>query len=110
MPQSTVAYAGYEIVVDPSTNLRGAWVASVSLRDNAGKVIELRPETVQPEWTTEEEAIRDAVEWGRRYIDREFKATEQHSWVAERSRAEGWFRDEEEKTRGPEISGDRAGS
>ncbi|CAH2784980.1 MAG: hypothetical protein CPDRYMAC_2272 [uncultured Paraburkholderia sp.] len=103
MPTSTVSYGGYEIVVAPATNKYGAWTASVSLKNNAGNVVDLRPETVQPEWLTEEEAIRDAVEWGQRHIDREFKTPESQSWVAERSRAETWFRDEEEKTRGPEI-------
>ncbi|WP_345814208.1 DUF6566 family protein [Paraburkholderia sp. PREW-6R] len=103
MSESTVSYGGYEIVVHSSTNRLGAWVAGVSLKDGTGKTVDLRPETVQPEWLTEEEAIRDAVEWGRRYIDREFKTSEQHSWVADRARAETWFQDEEEKTRGPEI-------
>lgn len=103
MPTSTESYGGYEIVITAATNKYGAWTASVSLTDGAGKVVDLRPETVQPEWLTEEEAVRDAVEWGQRYIDRELKPPESESWVAERSRAETWFRDEEEKARGPET-------
>lgn len=105
MPASTVSYGGYEIVVCPEPNKFGAWVASVSLKDSEGTVVELRPTTVQPEWLTEEEAIRDAVEWGCQFIDRKFNTPPSHSWVAERARAEVWFRDEEEKSHGPDISG-----
>lgn len=104
MPTSTVSYGGFEIVVCPETNRRGAWVASVRLKNSEGNVVDLRPMTVQPEWLTEEEAIRDAVEWGRQRIDREFNAPSSRSWVAERGRAEGWFREAEEKLQGPEIS------
>lgn len=104
MSASTVSYGGFEIVVRPETNTLGAWVANVSLKDSEGKVVELRPMTVQPEWLTEEEAVRDAVEWGRRFIDREFNTPQPESWVAERSRAEAWFRDTEEKSHGPEIN------
>ena len=49
MAASSVSYGGYEIVVCPETNKFGAWVTSVSLKDGAGKVVELRPMTVQPE-------------------------------------------------------------
>ncbi|HEY1996973.1 DUF6566 family protein [Paraburkholderia sp.] len=104
MPASTVSYGGFEIVASAQTNPLGAWVAAVSLKDSAGKVVELRPMTVQPEWLTEEEALRDAFEWGRRYVDHEFHTPETHSWIAERRRAEVWFRGVEEKSQGPEIS------
>jgi len=104
VPASTVSYGNFEIVVCPETNERGAWVASVSLKNSKGKVVDLRPMTIQPEWLTEEEATRDAVEWGRRFIDREFNTPPSCSWVAERDRAEVWFRDAEEKTQGPKIS------
>jgi hypothetical protein len=103
MAASSVSYGGYEIVVCPETNKFGAWVTSVSLKDGAGKVVELRPMTVQPEWLTEQEAMRDAVEWGRRFIEREFNAPQSHSWVGDRSRAEVWFRGVEEKSRDQEI-------
>ncbi len=104
MPASTVSYGGFEVVVCPEINKLGAWVASVSLKDSEGKVVDIRPMTVQPEWLTEEEAVRDAVEWGCRLIDREFNTPPSHSWVAERARAEVWFRDKEEKSQGPDIS------
>ncbi|PRY04206.1 DUF6566 family protein [Paraburkholderia sp. BL25I1N1] len=104
MPASTVFYGEFEMVVRPETNKFGAWIASVSLKNSAGKVVDIRPMTVQPEWLTEEEAIRDAVEWGRRFIDREFETPQPHSGVSARSRAEDWFRDAEEKSHGPDIS------
>jgi hypothetical protein len=103
MPETTVCYGEFEMVVHPETNKFGAWIASVSLKNGAGKTLEIRPMTVQPEWLTEEEAIRDAVEWGRRFIDREFGTPPTHSSVSTRSRAEAWFREAEEKLRGPEI-------
>jgi hypothetical protein len=105
MPASTVSYGEVEIVVNTGTNTRGAWVASVSLKNSAGTVVDVRPMTIQPEWLTEDEAIRDAVEWGRRFIDRELNTPPAQSWVAARARAEDWFRAAEEKSRGPEISG-----
>ncbi|MGH8783172.1 DUF6566 family protein [Paraburkholderia sp.] len=104
MSANTTSYGEFEIVVFPETNELGAWVASVSLKNSEGKVLYLRPMTIQPEWLTEEEAIRDAVEWGRRFIDREFNTPPSRSWVTERARAEVWFRDAEEKAHGPDIS------
>jgi hypothetical protein len=103
MAASSVSYGGYEIVMSPETNKFGAWVTSVSLKDSTGRVVERRPMTVQPEWRTEEEAIRDAVEWGSRFIERELNTSRSHSWVVDRSRAEIWFRDVQEKSRGLEI-------
>ena len=96
MPTSTVSYGEFEIVVHPERNKLGAWIASVSVRQGARTVVDIRPKTVQPEWLTEEEATRDGVEWGCRFIDREFNTPQSRSWVAERSHAEIWFRDTEE--------------
>lgn len=104
MPACSVSYGEFEVVVKPEQNSYGAWLASVSVSDGAGKVVDVRPMTIQPEWLTEEEAIRDAIEWGRKFIDHEFKSPQSHSWVAARARAEVWFRDAEEKSHGPEIS------
>jgi len=96
MQARTVSYGEFEIVVRPERNPFGAWIADVSVNRGAQAVLNTRPSTVQPEWLTEEEAIRDGVEWGRRFIDREFNTHPSHSWVAARSRAEVWFRDAEE--------------
>jgi hypothetical protein len=93
MQAHSVVYGEFEIVVRPERNALGAWIADVSVSRGAETVVDTRPSTVQPEWLTEEEAIRDGVEWGRRFIDREFNTHPSHSWVADRSRAERWFRD-----------------
>jgi hypothetical protein len=93
MQPRTVSYGEFEIVVRPERNPFGAWIADVSVSRGAQTVLNTRPSTVQPEWLTEEEAIRDGVEWGRRFIDREFNTHASHSWVVDRSRAERWFRD-----------------
>jgi hypothetical protein len=96
MQTHTVSYGEFEIVVRPERNARGAWIADVSVSRGAQTIVDTRPSTVQPEWLNEEEAIRDGIEWGRRFIDREFNTHESGSWVAARSRAERWFRDAEE--------------
>jgi uncharacterized protein DUF6566 len=93
MQAQTVLYGEFAIAVRPERNARGAWIADVSVSRGAETVVDTRPSTVQPEWLTEEEAIRDGVEWGRRFIDREFNTDPSHSWIADRARAERWFRD-----------------
>ncbi|MBP0588248.1 hypothetical protein J8I87_00615 [Paraburkholderia sp. LEh10] len=62
-------HRGYEIVVQPEQNAYGAWQAKVSVRHADSLVAEFRPETIQPEWLTQEEAVRDGIEWGMRFID-----------------------------------------
>jgi hypothetical protein len=96
MPASTVSYGEFEIAVHTERNQRHAWIASVSVTRGDRTVVSVRPATVQPEWLTEEEAIRDGIEWGRRFIDHEFNTPQSRSWVAERAHAETWFRDVEE--------------
>ncbi|NPT54012.1 hypothetical protein GNZ13_05170 [Paraburkholderia sp. 5N] len=96
MPIRTVSYGEFEIAVRPERNKLGAWIARVSVRHGDRTVVDIRPMTVQPEWLTEEEAVRDGVEWGRRFVDHEFNTPQARSWVTERSHAEIWFRDIEE--------------
>ena len=62
-------HRGYEIVVQPEQNAYGAWQAKVSVRHADSPVAEFRLETIQPEWLTQEEAVRDGIEWGTRFID-----------------------------------------
>ncbi|RFU47670.1 DUF6566 family protein [Paraburkholderia sp. DHOC27] len=96
MSASSVFYGEFEIIVRPEQNKLGAWIAEVSVRRGDQSIVDVLPRTVQPEWLNEDEATRDGVEWGRRYIDREFNSPQSRSWVAERAHAETWFRDEEE--------------
>ncbi|MEM5370715.1 DUF6566 family protein [Paraburkholderia azotifigens] len=72
-------HRGYEITVQPGQNAYGAWQASVSVRHGDSPVAELRLETIQPEWLTQAEAVRDGIEWGRRFIDR--KLEESHHLI-----------------------------
>jgi uncharacterized protein DUF6566 len=62
-------HRGYKIAVQPEQNAYGAWQAKVSVRHADSPVAEFRPETTQPEWLTQEEAVRDGIEWGTRFID-----------------------------------------
>ena len=55
-------HQGYEIVVQPEQNAYGAWQAKVSVRHADSTLAEFRPDTVQPEWLTQEEAVRDGIE------------------------------------------------
>jgi hypothetical protein len=66
----TLHYRGYEIAVRPQRNEFGAWYAKVSVRHASDTVAQFRPETVQPEWLNEAEAVRDGLDWGRRFVDR----------------------------------------
>jgi hypothetical protein len=74
MQTQVVRHRGYEIAVQPERNGYGAWVAKVGVRRAGNTVEEFRPETVQPEWLTQEEAVRDGIEWGMRFIDQKLVA------------------------------------
>ena len=100
MPANTASYGEFEIIVHPETNQRGAWLATVNVRLGAQAVVDIRPATIQPQWLTEEEATRDGIEWGRRFIDREFNTPPSRSWVPDRAHAQTWFRDLEAARRG----------
>lgn len=97
MDSSTSFPGGFLITVRPERNTYGAWIACLNISSNGQTVLEARPQTIQPEWTTEDEAIRDAIEWGRRYIDREFGQQQPRSWVVVRSRTEQWFQGVEDR-------------
>jgi hypothetical protein len=75
MQTNTLAWRGYEIAVHPEKNKFGAWRAKVSVRKASETIAEFRPETVQPEWLTEPEAVRDGLEWAARFIDRKLAAS-----------------------------------
>jgi hypothetical protein len=75
MPVQTLDHRGYEIVVQPERNELGAWHAKVSVRHAVDKFAQFRPETVQPEWLTEAEAVRDGIEWATQLIDRKLAAS-----------------------------------
>ncbi|TCK32631.1 hypothetical protein B0G84_8454 [Paraburkholderia sp. BL8N3] len=66
-------HRGYEIVVQSEQNAYDAWQAKVNVRHADSTVAEFRPETVQPEWLTQDEAVRDAIEWGTHFVDDRLK-------------------------------------
>lgn len=74
MPPHTFTHRGYEITIHPEQNKFGAWRAKVTVRQAAEKIAEFSPETVQPEWLTQEEAVRDGLEWATRLIDHKLTA------------------------------------
>lgn len=61
-------YAGFEICVATRLNAYGADVADLKVSRDGRSLIDVWPETVQPEWRTPEQAIRDGVERARRAI------------------------------------------
>lgn len=66
--QASDTYRQYEIRVQSTRNTRGAWVAEIQFfRDNVRVDLPV-PETVSPEWLTEEEALRGGLEEGRRIL------------------------------------------
>nr|WP_323123241.1 DUF6566 family protein [Burkholderia alba] len=66
--QASDTYRQYEIRVQSARNTRGAWVAEIQFfRDNVRVDLPV-PETVSPEWLTEEEALRGGLEEGWRIL------------------------------------------
>jgi hypothetical protein len=84
-------YAGFEISVATRLNERGAYVADIGVSRDGRPMIDRWPETVQPEWRTRDEAVRDAVERAGRLIQQRFMDLATHSWVATRDHAQSWF-------------------
>ncbi|CCD40054.1 hypothetical protein BKIR_c60_2315 [Candidatus Paraburkholderia kirkii UZHbot1] len=92
-------YAGYQISVTTRRNERGAWVADIDVPREGQEAFEW-PETVQPEWRTQDEAIRDAIERARRVIGQHLPQNDDHSWVSTRQHAQTWFSEEAEHLSG----------
>ncbi|BAN26230.1 DUF6566 family protein [Caballeronia insecticola] len=92
-------YAGYQISVATRRNERGAWVADLDVQRD-GKSPFAWPETVQPEWSTANEALRDGIERARRVIAQHLTPADNHSWVATRQHAQTWFSAEAERLSG----------
>ncbi|WP_052409711.1 DUF6566 family protein [Paraburkholderia oxyphila] len=73
MQSHVFEHRGYEIAVQPEQKAYGAWQAKVSVRHADSPVAEFRLGTTQPEWLTQEEAVRDGIEWGTRFVDRKLE-------------------------------------
>ncbi|SAL04003.1 DUF6566 family protein [Caballeronia ptereochthonis] len=92
-------FAGYEISVTTRRNERGAWVADLDVRRDGQSRFDW-PETVQPEWRTADEAVRDGIERARRVIGQHLANPDNHSWVATREHAQTWFSAEAQRLSG----------
>lgn len=84
-------YAGFEISVVTRHNERGAWVADLIVSRDGHSQFDAWPETVQPEWRTADEAIRDGIERARRVIQQHLMRADGHSWTATRAPAQTCF-------------------
>jgi hypothetical protein len=104
MERATFSRAGFEIMVRAERNSRNAWIAHVEVRRDAQSLINGGQGTVQPEWLTAEEAVRDGIDWARRMINQRFEPHDASSWVVARSHAATWFRKEEEAQTGRMIA------
>jgi hypothetical protein len=94
MKSAVDVFAGFDITVATKLNERGAWIADLSVSRDGKSPFERWPETVQPEWRTPEEAVRDGIERARRVIRHHLAQADSHSWVPQRSRAQSWFNGE----------------
>ncbi|MDR5780718.1 hypothetical protein QCE63_14945 [Caballeronia sp. LZ065] len=92
-------YAGHEISIATRRNERGAWIADLTVRHD-GKSSFTWPETVQPEWRTSDEAVRDGIERARRMIRQHLQHPDDRSWLATRRHAQTWFSAEAERLSG----------
>ena len=105
MDLAIVSSAGFEIAVKAARNANHAWVANVEVRRDGELIFDTCPATVQPEWLTSDEAVRDGIEWARRLIHRRFEAHESQSWVGARLHATDWYREKEERYVGQVVVG-----
>ncbi|SAK93853.1 hypothetical protein AWB75_06730 [Caballeronia catudaia] len=87
------AFMGFNFVVEVHQNERGAWFAKIEFSRDGRPLVDVFPRTTQPEWLTDEEAIRDGIEWARRTLMQQ-SGRPSHSWVASRARAYVWARSE----------------
>ncbi|KXU82143.1 hypothetical protein CI15_31675 [Paraburkholderia monticola] len=97
-------FAGFDIAVVTRREERGAYVAEIEVSRGGRKLIDAWPQTVQPEWLTPEEAIRDGLERARCLIRRRLTESVDHSWVATRGRAQSWFNGEMQHHAGSTVS------
>jgi hypothetical protein len=75
MDAQKVDYEGYVLAVHAEQNSLGAWCPRISVLKDGATVAVLDTETTQPEWSTEEEAVRDGVDQGRAFVERRNRET-----------------------------------
>ncbi|SAK97584.1 hypothetical protein AWB79_07488 [Caballeronia hypogeia] len=100
MDSAIDVYAGFEISVATRRNERGAWIADLSVSRDGKPAFEPWTETVQPEWRTCDEAVRDGLERARRVIRQHAGGGDDHSWIVTRRHAQSWFTTETDRLSG----------
>jgi hypothetical protein len=93
-------YAGFEISVATRRNERGAWVADLTVSRDGQAALAPWPETVQPEWRNEDEAIRDGIERARRVIRQHLTNGHDHASIVTPRHTQTWFMTETDRLSG----------
>lgn len=70
MNKQTVEHAGYLLSASASQNARGAWIPQIEISKDGAPVAFPDVETVQPEWLSCEEALRDGIDQARAFVDK----------------------------------------
>ncbi len=65
----TELYRGHEIRVRATCNARGGWTPEIVTFCNGLLIEPPLQETVEPEWLTEQEAVREGIERARFFVD-----------------------------------------
>ena len=69
MSKETFMHGKYVVSVDAKQNERGAWYPEITLVKDDVIVLVPQPETTQPEWATEAEALRAGIDRGRGFVN-----------------------------------------
>ena len=69
MGKETFVHGKYIVTVDAKQNERGAWYPEITVVKDGVTVPVHLPETTQPQWATEAEAIRGGMDQGRGFVN-----------------------------------------
>jgi hypothetical protein len=69
MGKETFVHGKYIVSVDAKQNERGPWYTEIALVKDGVIVLVPQPETTQPEWATEAEALRAGIDQGRGLVN-----------------------------------------
>ena len=64
MSKETFMHGKYVVSVDAKQNERGVWYPEITIVKDGVTVLVPQPETSQPEWSTEAEALRAGIDQG----------------------------------------------
>lgn len=87
----SISSNGFQVVARSGCNERGGWIAHVEILHDGRLFATCSDDTVQPEWLTENEANRDGLERGCKFIDHIRSGLADRSWVSVRAQTERWF-------------------